>query len=89
MPTSLLMQYIKITKLLMEYGPQTISQISSFFRDLSSVDLERALDFLTESKIITRESTNVNLSYAITESGIGVLTFFKVKPSRPTIKLKR
>ncbi len=89
MPTSLLMQYIKITKLLMEYGPQTISQISSFFRDLSSVDLERALDFLTESKIITRESTNVNLSYAITENGIGVLTFFKVKPSRQTIKLKR
>jgi hypothetical protein len=89
MPTSLLTQYIEITKLLMEYGPQTISQISSFFRNLNSADLERVLDFLSESKIITRESTDVNLRYAVTERGIGVLTFFKVKPSRPTIKLKR
>ncbi len=89
MATSPLMQYIEITKFLMEYGPQTISQISSFFKNLKSADLERVLNFLFENKIITRETTDANRTYAITERGIGVLTFFKVKHSTPTIKLKR
>ena len=73
----------------MEYGPQTISQLSSFFRNLNPVDLEHVLDFLSQSKIITQESTGANLRYAITELGVGILEFFKVKPSRAIIKLRR
>ena len=89
MPNSLLMQYIEIIKLLMEFGPQTMNQMSSFFGNHNTVDLEHVLDFLSESKIITRKSTGANLSYAITDRGIGILTFFNVNPSRATVKLKR
>ena len=89
MPTSKLMQYVDITKLLMEFGPQTISQISSVLRNQTPDSLKRDLDFLSENKIVTQEPTGENLSYAIGERGVGLLTYFKIKPSRATIKLKR
>ncbi len=72
----------------MEYGPYTNSQINSFFRNLNSVFLKNAVDFLLENNIISEEATGANRSYAITEHGIGILTFFKVKPSNEIIKLK-
>jgi hypothetical protein len=89
MSTSKLTQYINITKLLMDCGPQTINQISSLLRNRNQVVLKQDLDFLSDSKILTEEPIGANLSYAITERGVGVLTFFEVKTSRATIKLKR
>lgn len=73
----------------MEYGPQPFSQLSSFMRNRIPTDLKQNFDFLSESKIITEEPAGANLNYSITNRGVGVLTFFKVKPSRATIKLKR
>ena len=84
MPTSLLMDNVEIAKLLMEHGPQSTSQIKSFMRNLNPVYLEHVLDFLQENKIITQQITGVNLIYAITGRGIGLLDFFRVKPSRAT-----
>jgi hypothetical protein len=89
MPASLLMQYMEIIQLLNEYGPQTINQMSSSLRNLNPLVLKQALDFLSDSKIITGETTGSNASYVIAERGVGVLAFFKVKPSTATIKLKR
>jgi DNA-binding HxlR family transcriptional regulator len=86
MPTSLLMEYVEIPKLLMKYGPQSISQIKSSTRNLNPQYLEHNLNFLLENKIITQEKTGVDLIYSITERGIGLLDFFKVKPSSPFIK---
>jgi predicted transcriptional regulator len=80
------MGYVEIVKLLTQYGPQSISQIKSFNKNLNSIDLEHVLDFLLENKIITQEITGENLSYAITERGIRLLDFFKVKSSRAIIK---
>ena len=89
MSTSRIMQYINITKLLMENGPQTIDQMRSLLRNHNPAVLKRDLDFLSESKIIIEELTSGNLSYAITERGIRVLTFFKLNPSRATLRLRR
>ena len=89
MPTSMLMKYIEIPKLLMKHGPQSISQIKSSMRNLNPIHLEHVLDFLLENKIITQKMTDMNLIYAITERGIGLLDFFKIKPSKTTIKLNR
>jgi predicted transcriptional regulator len=88
MQNSLLMDYIEIIKLLMECGPQTKSQMNSIFSNLTKVVLKNAIDFLSENKIITKETTGANLIYTITERGIGILTFFKVKPSNAIIRLK-
>ena len=85
MPASLLMQYIEITQLLNEYGPQTINQMSSSLRNLNPIFLKQALDFLSENKIITGKTTGVNLTYVITKRGFRVLVFFKVNPSRATL----
>jgi DNA-binding HxlR family transcriptional regulator len=79
------MQYIEITQLLNEYGPQTINQMSSSMRNLNPIALKQALDFLSKSKIIEGETMGANLRYALTERGIGVLTFFKVKPSKQAL----
>ena len=89
MSTSRIMQYINIAKLLMENGPQTINQMRSLLRNHNLAILRRDLDFLSESKIIIEELTSADLSYAITERGIRVLTFFKLNPSRATLKLRR
>ncbi len=89
MSTSLLMEYVEIAKLLMENGHQSTSQIKSFKKNLNSVNLEQILNFLSENKIITQKITGANLDYDITKRGIGLLDFFKVKPPRATIKLKR
>jgi hypothetical protein len=80
MPASLLMQYIEITQLLNEYGPQTINQMSSSLRNLNLIVLKQALDFLSETKIITGKTTNANLTYVIAKRGFRVLIFFNVKP---------
>ncbi len=88
MENSLLTDYIDIIKFLLEYGPQTNIQINSFLRNLPPVVLKNAIDFLSKNKIISEETTGANLSYSITERGIGILTFFKVKPSNATIKMK-
>jgi hypothetical protein len=85
MSTSLLMQYIEITQLLNEYGPQTINQMSSSLRNLNPIVLKQALDFLSESKIITGETTGANLTYVVTKRGFRVLAFFKIKPSRSAL----
>lgn len=81
------MQYIEITQLLNEYGPQTINQMSSSLSDLNPIVLKQALNFFSESKIISGKTTGANLRYELTERGVGVLTFFKVKPSRASDKL--
>jgi hypothetical protein len=80
MPTSKLKQYVDITKLLMEYGPQTISQIRSVLKNQNPDSLKHDLDFLSENKILTKGPTEENLSYAIGERGFGLLTYFKIKP---------
>ena len=85
MPASLLMQYVEITQLLNEYGPQTINQMSSSLRNLNPIVLKQALDFLSETKIINGKTTSANLTYVITKHGFRVLAFFKVKPSRATL----
>jgi len=89
MPISLLSQYIEIAKLLMEYGPQSISQIKSLMENFNPTNIEQVLDFLSKNKIITQKITGANRSYAIAERGIALLDFFRVKPLRVTIKLKR
>jgi len=80
------MEYVEIPHLLMKYGPQSISQIKSSIRDLNPANLEHILDFLLENKIITQKMTGENLIYRITEQGIGLLDFFKVKPSSLFVK---
>ena len=79
------MQYIEITKLLHYYGPQSINQIGSFSNNLDPVPLKQAIEFLLESKIISEEKTDVYLTYTVTKRAIGILTFFKITPSRATI----
>jgi predicted transcriptional regulator len=85
MPVSLLMQYIEITQLLNEYGPQTINQVSSSLRNLNPIVLKQALDFLSETKVIAGKTTGANLTYVLTKRGFRVLAFFKIKPSRATL----
>ena len=88
MPATMLTQYIKIIQHLNEYGAQSIDQMSSSLGNLSPNVLKQAVAFLTENKIIG-EVTGTDPSYEITKRVIGVLTYFNVKPSRTTIKLKR
>ncbi len=88
MPTSKLMHYVKITKLLMENNNQTINQINSFFADHTPTKLRKDLDFLSENKILTKTPTGENQRYTIAKQGIGLLTFFKIRPSKSSIKLK-
>ncbi len=54
-------------------------------RNLNPIVLKQALDFLSESKIIIGETTGANMRYVLTERGVGVLTFFKVKPSKQAL----
>jgi DNA-binding HxlR family transcriptional regulator len=77
------MKYVEILTLLLKHGPQSISQIKSSIRNFNSIYLEHNLDFLLENKIITQKITGENLIYEITEQGIGLLDFFKIKPSSP------
>ncbi len=60
MPTSMLMHYVNITKLLMENNHQTINQINSFFANHNPVKLKQDLVFLSENKILTKTSTIEN-----------------------------
>ncbi len=70
----------------MKNGPQSISQIKSSMRNLNSANLEHDLDFLLKNKIITQKMIGENLIYEITEQGIGLLDFFKLKSSSPLVK---
>jgi predicted transcriptional regulator len=88
MQSSLLSDYIEVIKSLLENGPQTSSQMNSFFRNPTPAVLKKAIEFLSENKIISEETTNANLRYAITDRGIGILKFFKVMPSNAIIKMK-
>ena len=87
MPTSRLEHYIYITKLLVESGPQTFNGISSLTGNLNYDSLKQDLTFL--SSIGAIEENTRDETYSISDSGIGVLHFFRITPSKETIKMNR
>ncbi len=79
--------YIQISKFLTENGPQTFNQLSLFLKNPNKASLKRDLDFLVKNEIITELSRgNITQRYTIAPSGITVLTFFNILPSKETIK---
>ena len=87
MPTSRLAHYIYIAKLLVESGPQTFNEISALTGNSNYHSLIRDLNFLSSIGAI-KENTR-DETYSIADSGIGVLHFFKITPSKETIKMNR
>ena len=87
MPTSRLEHYIYIAKHLVESGPQTFNEISSLTGTLNYDSLKQDLNFLSSIGAI-KENTR-DETYSIANSGIGVLHFFKIMPSKETIKMNR
>jgi len=87
MPTSKLEHYIFITKHLLESGPQTFEAISSIIGNLHNVSLKQDLNFLLSIGSI--EEITTDKTYSIANSGIKLLHFFKVMPSKETIKMNR
>jgi hypothetical protein len=87
MPTSRLEHYIYIAKLLMESGPQTSNEISSLVGNFDYYTLKQDLNFLSSVGAI-KENTR-DETYSIADSGIGVLHFFNLTPSKETIKMNR
>ena len=87
MPTSRLEHYVNIAKLLVDSGPQPLDEIGSSISDLHYDSLKQDLNFLLSIGAI--EENTVDGTYSITNSGIEVLHFFKIIPSKETIKMKR
>ena len=87
MPTSRLEHYIYIAKLLVESGPQTFNGISSLTGNLNYDSLKQDLTFLLGIGAI--EENTRDETYSISDSGIGVLHFFRITPSKETIKMNR
>ena len=85
MHTTKLQEYINITKLLMEKGPQNFSQITSITR-INKTFLDQDLKFLLGANLIFE---NLRGQYSIAKSGINILTFFNIASSEKTIKMKR
>jgi hypothetical protein len=87
MSNNKLEHYVNIAKLLLENGPQTISQLKLFLKNPDNASLKRELDFLVENEIIIKQSKdNVTQRYSIAPSGIDILNFFNVIPPKQPIK---
>ena len=82
-----LQDYINITKLLNEYGPQTFTEINSYFQNYDKTLLKRKIGFLKDAGLIKYDPTNH--LYEIDDPGVKVLSFFRIMPSKETIRLKR
>jgi len=79
--------YVNIAKLLLEDDPQTLSQLNLFLKNPDNASLQRDLDFLVENEIIIKQSKdNVTQGYSIAPSGIDILNFFNVTPSKEPTK---
>ncbi len=87
MLTSKLSHYVNIAKLLLEDGPMTFNQLNFLLKNPNKVSLKRDLDFLAANKLITKQpSDHVAQYYEIAPSGINVLKFFNLVPSKEKIK---
>jgi hypothetical protein len=87
MPTSRLEHYINVAQLLAESGPQSFDELNSLIGNLPNDSLKQDLNFLLSIGSI-EEDTKGGI-YSIANSGIEVLHFFKIMPSKETIKMNR
>jgi hypothetical protein len=87
MLTSRLEHYIYIAKLLLESRPKTFNEISALIGNLNYDSLKQDLNFLSSIGVI-KENTR-DETYSIADSGIGVLHFFRITPSKETIEMNR
>ena len=80
MPISRLEHYIYIAKLLLDSGSQTFDGIGSLIGNLHNVSLKQDLNFLLSIGAIEENASDG--TYSIANSGIQVLHFFKIIPSK-------
>jgi predicted transcriptional regulator len=70
--------YIDIAHSLLDYGPLGLGEIAA----LVNVDIKKLkahVSFLVAQRLIQEEKKQ-SVTYSITESGIRILNFFKIKP---------